>query len=177
VEIASLQVLKPKPCEAAKVSLYFNGTLDQIWLGNEYNALPIYEANTKSSLSLSSIRKRLQLELDILTNRVEQAKTADFQKYPGISWPIKFKTNASADGDTGEQNNFALFNPIHDIPRTIPSLAESADGVAKAVNRISTAALFGGEFEAILKRGVLSGGAGAEPPRGTAATEDKKDGD
>ena len=177
VSITPSQVLRLKPRDAAILSTSLIGKLHKIWLAEEFNDLAKYEADAPVPMSLSSLRKKLQLELDTLANRVEQAKTADFQKYPGISWPIRFKKNVTADDPTGEQNNFALFNPIHDIPRTIPSLAESADGVARAVNKISIAGVFSRDFEDALRRAAGAGAAGAEPPRGTAATEDKKDGD
>jgi hypothetical protein len=170
VLITPSQVLRLKPRDAAILSTSLIGKLHKIWLAEEYNDLATYDADAPVPKSLSSLRKKLQLELDTLANRVEQAKTADFQKYPGISWPIRFKKNVTADEPTGEQNNFALFNPIHDIPRTIPSLTESADGVARAVNRMSAAAMFSRDFEAFSRRGAAAGGAGAGGPDAAART-------
>lgn len=162
-------VIRPIPKQAADRGFTFSGKL---YITHELtkeliDKLPECDADELASISTASLRKLLQLELTTLENRVEQAKSAQFQKYPGVSWPLKFKKK-EMNGTFTAEDNFAQFNPIHDIPRTIPSLTESADGVARAVNRMSAAAMFSRDFEAFSRRGAAAGGAGAEQPRPAA---------
>jgi hypothetical protein len=167
VDFNTGNVIRPIPKQAADRGFTLNGTLRlSHGLTRELiEKLPVGDVDERTSISITSLQKLLQLELTTLENRVEQAKSAQFQKYPGVSWPLKFKKK-EMNGTFTAEDNFAQFNPIHDIPRTIPSLAESADGVARAVNRISTAGVFSREFDAVLRRVPGAGGAGA----GGAAT-------
>jgi hypothetical protein len=169
VSFNTSEVLRPLPKKAASngLRLYGNKIAYNI-VAEQIETLPEGDADEDTNTSITSLRKLLQLELTVLHNRVEQAKTAQFQKYPGISWPIRFKAKPTLEAVAIEADNFAQFNPIHDIPRTIPSLAESADGVARAVHKMSTSAVFNRDFVAGSRSGAGAGGAGAEQPRPAA---------
>jgi hypothetical protein len=77
--------------------------------------------------TLADLRRHLADETNALKYCIEQAKSAEFNKYPGISWPVKFL----------RQDNYASFERIHAIPRTTPSLPESADEAQQALKRIA----------------------------------------
>ena len=74
--------------------------------------------NTKYSLCES--KKALVDEVTVLQLRIDQAKSVNFQKYPGISWPVRYATG----------NNFNSFDEVRSMPKMTRSLQQSADTIA-----------------------------------------------
>jgi hypothetical protein len=169
VVIPTERILRPLPKLAGTNGRRLNGTKVSFGLSDaELGSIGDGDRDQTINTSISSLRKLLQLELTVLHNRVEQARTAQFRKYPGISWPVKYKTNSS--GNVVEHDNFTQFDPIHEIPRTTPSVAESADSVARAFEGMSNSALFGPAFERFLNRPGRPTVMAVPPPQRQPAT-------
>jgi len=70
--------------------------------------------------TINELQKRLNRETAALKYCIEQAKSPEFQKYPGISWPVVY-------GD--RESNVRVFDRVHAIPKVTPSVTESTAGL------------------------------------------------
>jgi hypothetical protein len=110
------------------------------------------------TVTVPELQRRLNRETAALRNCVEQARSEQSRKYPGISWPVRYG---------GDKHNFDVFERIHAIPRAVPSLPVSVDGIHEAMKAMGKArGLLGGEEMAELIRGAArKAERGEEAPR------------
>ena len=78
--------------------------------------------------SLVAAHKEIQAEHAVLKRYVDGFKRNEFNKYAGISWPVR--------GEAGV--NFNRFKKMGSIPARIPSVAESASVIANTTQLIAT---------------------------------------
>ena len=78
--------------------------------------------------SLVAAHKEIQAEHAVLKRYVDGFKRNEFNKYAGISWPVR--------GEAGA--NFNRFKKMGSIPARIPSVAESASVIANTTHLIAT---------------------------------------
>ena len=90
-------------------------------------------AGAETVKNLKTIRLDLRKEYDALNSYVEEIKKGHFNKYPGISWPIKYGA-----GNT----NFDKFERIRALPEITPSLDRSAFRVANILDEMKLGQIF-----------------------------------
>ena len=113
--------------------------LDTVAFGSVIGEEDILSLNTDETLpnpqittrvSITTLRKEFQRELAALQSCVDHAKTIEFQKYPGISWPVRF-------GVDNTVNNFQCFEYVRSMPVVAKSLQDSASEVASVLGTFS----------------------------------------
>lgn len=109
--------------------------------------------------SLQSIRKHLKSELGALEQYAGQIRDGHFNRYPGLSWPIKFKLGQN----TG--TNYAQFQRVRVLPAVTPSLNYSAHRIANTLSSMYSSPVFGARVaDAPPAAGGPPPAAGGAPP-------------
>jgi hypothetical protein len=107
------------------------------------------------AVTITELQKRLNRETAALRSCIEQARSEQSQKFPGISWPVTI----------GEDGNFNVFERIHAIPRATPSLPVSVDGIHDLMKAMNNGRqMLGHEQMAELIRGAAKKAAAETTP-------------